>query len=73
MAITRKFQRIVIELTPGTGAPTVTGFAVVTDDVEGSESGVNRDFLGPNVVADATALRDRIVNLAAAAGKPLTF
>lgn len=72
MAITRKLYEIRLAFNAA-GDPTVDVSALVSDDVEGTSTGMHRQ-LGTNPVLTAAAsLRDAVLAAAQNAGKPLTF
>lgn len=72
MAITRKLREILISF-DAAGNPAVTVTGLISDDVEGTSTGKAQSMAQAPVIAEAVALRDAVMTVAANAGKPLTF
>lgn len=73
MAITRTLSDIRLRITPASGDVTVVVSGVISDSVEDTSTDRQRIMLAPAVVNAAVALRDAVLTVAAAAGKPMTF
>lgn len=73
MAVGKRTLREVTLTFDKDGAPSVTVTGIAEDLDEGTSTGVARVMVAPAVVNAAVALRDVILTVAAAAGKPLTF
>lgn len=73
MAITRKLLNGGFTILDALGTVQAHSDEMVTDDVEGSESGRHKIWNAPAVRAAAEAYRDAIVAQAAQQGKPMTF
>ena len=72
MAISRRLHKIEVQFT-GNGTPVVRVLAIVTDDEENTSTGASRLIGAPTVINAAAALRDALIEVAAAAGKPIGF
>lgn len=73
MAVGKRTLREVTLTFDKDGVPSVTVTGIAEDLDEGTSTGVARVMVAPVVVNAAVALRDAIIAVAAAAGKPLTF
>jgi hypothetical protein len=73
MALTRKLVEIQVNILDATGTTSTQVTALVTDDSEGTATGAVKIINAATVVNAANALRDAIVQVAANAGKPITF
>lgn len=72
MAITRKLVEVKLNFDEA-GAVTITAFAIVSDDAEGTSTGAQKIFKGPQITAAAEALRDQVIQQFGNQGKPVTF
>ena len=72
MAITRRLNEITVTF-DGVGNPSVVATGVITDTDEATATGAARQMQAATVINAAVALRDAVLAVAQAAGKPLTF
>lgn len=72
MPITRKLSEISVGFLPD-GSPVVRVSGVITDTDENTVTGRSQTMQAATVVAEAVLLRDAVLAVAAAAGKPLTL
>ena len=72
MAINRKLSEVIVRF-DAAGGVTVEAMTIVTDDDEGTSTGMRKKFNANRVEAAAAALRDEVVAQFAGQGRPVTF
>lgn len=73
MAVGKRTLREIALTFDAAGNPVITVTGIAEDLDEGTSTGVARVMVAPTIVVAAGTLRDAVLAVALAAGKPLTF